>query len=110
MEEFPAAITVCDSAGIILEMNAKAAEDFKDEGGRQLIGTNVFDCHPEPAKSKLKDLMKKKQANVYTTEEAGVRKLVCQIPWFMAEKFRGFVEITQVISGEIPNIIRDTLT
>ena len=47
MEEFPAAITVCDSAGIILEMNAKAAEDFKDDGGRQLIGKNLLDCHPE---------------------------------------------------------------
>ncbi|MGA8904876.1 MAG: PAS domain-containing protein [Candidatus Bathyarchaeia archaeon] len=108
VEEFPAAITVCDSAGIILEMNAKAVESFKDEGGRQLIGTNLFDCHPEPARAKLKELMEKKQANVYTTQKGGVRKLVCQTPWFKAGKFRGFVEITQVIPGDIPNIIRDT--
>lgn len=108
MEEFPAAITVCDSTGIILEMNAKAAEDFKDEGGRQLIGTDVFDCHPEPARAKLKQLMEKRQANVYTTQKRRVRKLVCQTPWYEAGKYRGFVEITQIIPGEIPNIIRDT--
>lgn len=107
VEEFPASITVCDSTGIILEMNRKAAEEFDDEGGRRLIGTNVYDCHPEPARTKLKQLMKRKQANVYTTKKGRVRKLVCQMPWFKAGKFRGFVEITQRIQGEIPNIIRD---
>jgi len=107
VEEFPAAVTVCDSAGVILEMNAKAVEDFKDEGGRRLIGSNVFDCHPESARVKLKELMERKQANVYTTQKGRVRKLVCQTPWFKAGKFRGFVEITQLIPGDIPNIIRD---
>ena len=107
MEEFPAAITVCDSAGIILEMNAKAAEDFKDDGGRQLIGKNLLDCHPESARGKLKQLMETQQANVYTTQKGKVRKLVCQTPWYEAGKYRGFVEITQIIPGEIPNLIRD---
>jgi transcriptional regulator with PAS, ATPase and Fis domain len=108
VEEFHAAITVCDSAGIILEMNAKAMEDFKDDGGRQLLGTNLFDCHPESARAKLKQLMEKQQANVYTSEKGGVRKLVCQAPWYEAGMYRGFVEITQIIPGEIPNLIRDT--
>jgi PAS domain S-box-containing protein len=106
VEEFPAEITVCDSAGIILEMNAKAAEDFKDDGGRELIGKNLFDCHPEPAREKLKQLMEKRQANIYTTQKGEVRKLVCQTPWYEAGKYRGFVEISQIIQGEIPNLIR----
>ena len=61
VKEFPGAITVCDSRGIILEMNAKAVENFKQDGGRKLIGKNLFDCHPEPARTKLKDLMEKQQ-------------------------------------------------
>ena len=107
VEEFPGAITVCDSAGIILEMNVKAMEDFREEGGQKLIGTNLFDCHPEPASTKLRELMDAKQVNVYTTEKRGVRKLVCHTPWYKAGKYRGFVELSLVISGEIPNLIRD---
>ena len=47
VQHFPAAITVCDTDGIILEMNAHAVKSFADEGGANLIGTNVLDCHPE---------------------------------------------------------------
>jgi hypothetical protein len=37
IEEFPGAITVCDPQGIILEMNARAAESFQKDGGKELI-------------------------------------------------------------------------
>ncbi len=48
--EFPGAITITDTDGVILEMNDMAVEDvFKSSGGRDLIGKNVLDCHPEPA-------------------------------------------------------------
>jgi hypothetical protein len=107
VDGFPGEITVCDSAGVILEMNAKAEEDFKEEGGRKLIGTDLLDCHPGAAKEKLKELMETRQVNVYTTEKAGVRKLICQAPWYEAGKYRGFVEISLVIPGEIPNLLRD---
>ena len=102
VEEFPGAITVCDSAGIILEMNVKAMEDFREEGGQKLIGTNLLDCHPEPARNKLRQLMEGQQVNVYTTEKKGVRKLICQTPWYKAGKYSGFVELSIVIPGEIP--------
>jgi transcriptional regulator with PAS, ATPase and Fis domain len=104
--EFPAAITVCDPTGIILEMNAKAVEDHRDDGGKKLIGSNLFDCHPEPARTKLKRLMERPQVNVYTTERAGVRRLICQTPWYRAGKYRGFVQLSLVIPGEIPHLIR----
>jgi transcriptional regulator with PAS, ATPase and Fis domain len=107
VEGFPGAITVCDSEGIILEMNVKAVENFRQEGGRKLIGTNVLDCHPEPARTRLKQLMEKRQVNVYTTEKEGVRKLICQTPWYKAGEYRGFVELSLVIPGDIPNLIRD---
>ena len=90
-----------------MEMNATSVENFREEGGKKLIGTNLFDCHPEPARTKLRQLMEAQQVNVYTTEKKGVRKLICQTPWYKAGKYRGFVELSLVISGEIPNLIRD---
>lgn len=107
VEEFPGSITVCDSKGIILEMNAKAVEDFEKDGGLKLIGTNLLDCHPEPARTKLRELMEKEQINVYTTEKAGARKVICQTPWYKDGEYGGFVEISLVVPGEIPNLIRD---
>ena len=38
VEEFPASITVCDTQGIILEMNRKACASFADDGGERLLG------------------------------------------------------------------------
>jgi hypothetical protein len=48
---------VCDLNGIILEMNDKAAEMYRKYGGMELVGKNLFDCHPEPARGKLKRLL-----------------------------------------------------
>ena len=60
-KEFPGGITVCDAAGIILEMNHRAAAAFAKEGGRELIGGNLLDCHPEPSRSKLRELLAAKR-------------------------------------------------
>ena len=108
VKEFIGAITVCDSNGIIVEMNDKAAESFREEGGKKLIGTNLLECHPEPAKTKLKQLMERREVNVYTTEKNGVKKLIHQAPWYVNGKYRGFVEISLEIPREIPHFIRDT--
>jgi hypothetical protein len=107
VDEFPGAVTVCDPQGIILEMNHKAAQNFAEDGGQKLVGTNMLDCHPEPAKTKLKQLLEKRQMNVYTTEKMGVRKLIYQSPWYKAGEYRGFIELSLVIPIEIPNFIRD---
>ena len=76
VQGFPGAITVCDRDGIILEMNDKSAKVFEEDGGSQLIGTNLLGCHPEPARAELEELMEKQQANVYTIEMNGVKKLI----------------------------------
>lgn len=47
IKQFPAAVTVCDCKGVILDMNDRAAQTFEKEGGRVLIGKNLLDCHPE---------------------------------------------------------------
>jgi transcriptional regulator with PAS, ATPase and Fis domain len=107
VKEFPGAVTLCDPDGIILEMNDKAALTFKEDGGRTLIGKNVFDCHPEPARSELAGLMKAHQRNVYTVEKNGVRKLIYQSPWYINGEYAGFIEISLEIPFEIPHFMRD---
>lgn len=107
VKEFLGSITVCDAAGIILEMNDVAAKTFQDDGGRKLIGTNVLDCHPEEAREKLRGLMETRQVNVYTTEKGGVRKLIHQTPWYQNGKYCGFVELSIEIPAEIPHFNRD---
>ena len=106
VEEFPGAITVCDSRGIILEMNAVAAKSLRAQGGKKLIGSNLMGCHPEPALSKLKRLMRYRQTNVYTVTKGHARKIVLHTPWYQRRKYRGFVEISLPLRGKIPNVVR----
>jgi transcriptional regulator with PAS, ATPase and Fis domain len=106
VEEFPGAVTVCDPDGIILAMNAKAIENFKSDGGARLIGTNALDCHPEPARTKLKELLASRRANVYTIEKNGIKKLIYQSPWFVDGTYRGLVELALEIPAELPHFVR----
>ncbi len=107
VKEFPGAVTVCDPDGIIIEMNDKSALTFEEDGGRALIGKNVFDCHPEPARSELTGLMKARQRNVYTIEKNGVKKLIYQSPWYLNGEYAGFIELSLELPIEMPHFIRD---
>ena len=107
VQGFRGSITVCDPDGIILEMNDRAKKAFKDQGGNKLIGTNLFDCHPEPARSKLKKLMQTHEANVYTVEKKGKRKFIYQTPWYRGEKYCGFVELVLEIPAQMPHFVRN---
>ncbi len=100
------AITVCDTEGKILEMNAKSAATFARSGGGSLIGKNLLDCHPEPAKTKLKGMLEKPYTNAYTIEKNGVKKLIYQAPWNKDGKFAGLVEISMEIPLEMPHFVR----
>jgi transcriptional regulator with PAS, ATPase and Fis domain len=107
IQEFPCAITVVDTKGKILEMNDRSAATFAADGGSELIGKSVFDCHPEPALTKLKDQLAHPQRNIYTIEKAGVKKMICQIPWYRAGLFAGVVELSIELPAEIPHFKRD---
>ena len=107
VQEFAAAITVSDAQGKIIEMNAKAAQTFAKDGGTKLIGTSVLDCHPEPARSKLRSIMENRKPNVYTVEKAGIKKLIYQAPWFKGGKYAGVVELSVDIPFKTPHFIRD---
>jgi transcriptional regulator with PAS, ATPase and Fis domain len=105
--EFPVSVTVTDREGKILEMNAKSAKAFEKDGGLKLVGTNVLDCHPEPAKAKLQQIMDSRKTNVYTIEKAGIKKLIYQAPWYQKGKYAGVVELAIEIPFEIPHFVRD---
>ena len=106
IKEFPAAITVCNAEGIILDMNDKAAKTFEKDGGYKLIGSNVLDCHSDPARGKLERLMSARVKNVYTIEKNGVKKMIYQSPWYKEGEYAGFVELSLEIPFELPHFIR----
>jgi hypothetical protein len=107
IKEFPAAVTVCDLQGLILEMNDRAVLAFASDGGAALIGTNVLDCHPEPARTKLRAMLAESRTNIYTIEKRGVKKLIYQCPWTEGGVYRGFVELSLEIPFEMPHFVRN---
>jgi len=107
VKEFPGAVTVCDTAGRIVEMNGRSLEVFASDGGAKLIGTDVLDCHPEPSRTMLKKMMDERRANVYTIQKNGKKKLIFQTPWFKDGVYAGFVELSLDIPPDTPHFNRD---
>lgn len=106
-EHFPAAITICDDRGTITSMNEAAATTFQADGGKDLIGKNVLDCHPEPSRTQLQGLLSAAGTNVYTIEKAGKRKLIYQAPWFRDGIAAGLVEISIPLPDVLPHFVRE---
>jgi hypothetical protein len=106
IKQFPAAILVCDCNGVILEMNDRAAKTQERDGGYALVGTNLLDCHDEPARSKLEKMLETCQKNIYTVENAGIKKLIYQCPWFEDGHYAGFVELSLEIPFEMEHFVR----
>ena len=106
VKEFPGVITVCDREGIMVEMNDKAVRNFEKMGGSALLGSNILDCHPEPARTKLEELMQERRVNIYTVEKDGVRKLICQAPWMEDGEYLGYVEVVVELPEPLPHFVR----
>lgn len=104
--EFPGAVTVCDRHGVITAMNGKAAESFAGDGGAALVGTNLLDCHPEPSRTLVADLLASPRVNAYTIEKRGVHKVIYQAPWFDAGVFAGLVELSLEVPATMPHLVR----
>lgn len=100
-EHYPAAVSVCDTEGTIIAMNRMAAAMFAKYGGKQLIGSSLFACHPEPANVMIRKMLAEQQANTYFTDKKGERKLVQQTPWYDQGRFAGLVETVIVLPAEI---------
>ena len=105
-KEVPVAMTITDTKGVVLEMNDKAIKGYAANGGKELIGKNMLDCHPEPARSKLVAIMAEQKVNAYTIEKNGVKKLIYQMPWYDEGKYAGYTEISMEIPFDMPHFIR----
>ena len=106
VKEFPAAVTVCDPQGIILDMNDRAALTFEKDGGYALLGKCLLDCHSEKSRPKLEAMLASHEKNIYTIEKNGVKKLIYQTPWFKNGQYAGFVEVSLEIPFEMPHFVR----
>ena len=107
VRELGVAVTVCDRDGVIVEMNDRSAATFEKDGGRDLVGRSLLECHPEPSRTKLVELLKTRRTNAYTIEKDGVKKLIYQTPWFQDGEVRGLVELSLVVPFELPHFVRD---
>ena len=103
---FAGAVTVCDLQGIIVEMNEKAADAYRSSGGINLIGQNLLDCHPEPARSKLVRMLETGESNVYTIEKNGTKKLIYQTAWYRENQRCGMIELAIEVPFDLPHYLR----
>jgi len=103
LESYPHCVTICDRSGIIIAMNRASADNFKKYGGSKLIGSSLFDCHPESACTIIQDLLARQKGNSYIVEKKGRKRLISQEPWYRDGIFSGLVET-------ILNMPQDILT
>jgi transcriptional regulator with PAS, ATPase and Fis domain len=102
----PFAITVCDTDGRIVYLNERSALTFQKDGGYSLIGTSLFDCHPEPANVIIRKLLATGEKNIYTIEKNGVKKMIYQSPWYSRNQVAGLIELSLEIPFEMPHFVR----
>lgn len=106
IKDFDAAITVCDTQGVILDMNEKAIDTFSKYGGRGLIGKSLFDYHKPESVAQIKMMFETGKNNVYTIEKNGIKKMIYQNPWYENGVVKGLVELSFEIPAEMPHHIR----
>lgn len=106
IEEAGFAVTVCKKDGEIIYMNQKSKNTFLKPGDEDLIGKNVLDCHPEPARTLLADLLANPRNNAYTIEKNGIKKLIYQTPWYDKGEYKGFMELSMEIPFNMKHAVR----
>lgn len=64
-DEVPMAITICDTLGNIIYMNEQSKTTFSSDGGGDLVGKNLNDCHSQLSQAKIKNLLETKTSNIF---------------------------------------------
>lgn len=100
-EMYPSPVTVCDEQGVIVAMNNASRRNFARQGGGDLIGSSLFDCHPESANSKIRNMLQSRQAETYIVERKGRKRLIHQAPWYKNEEFAGLMETIIDLAGDV---------
>jgi len=106
-ELYPSSVTVCDVHGVIVAMNSASRKNFSSYGSGSLIGTSLFDCHPEAANIKIRKMLHSHLAETYIVEKKGRKRLVHQAPWYKQGEFAGLVETIIDLVGNIQEYKRN---
>lgn len=106
IDEFRVAVTVADKDGRILYMNKKSASTFIKNGGHELVGSNLRDCHKPESWEKIKEIISSERANCYTIEKEGVKKMIYQAPWYDGGELSGIVELSLEIPFDMEHFVR----
>lgn len=101
VKEIDIAITVSDKNGKFIEMNDKSVKTFANEGGAELIGSDILNCHNENSKNIIRDIKDSGRKNIYIVEKEGQRKLIYQSPWTKDGEPQGLIELSIVLPDEI---------
>ena len=107
IDKIECGITVSDENGVITYMNDKSAEIFLNDGGRNLIGKSMYDCHSENSNNQIQAMMSLGSSNIYSIEKNGKKKLICQYAYPTNSDKYGLVEISIELPQEIPHFKRD---
>lgn len=106
-DNFTGGVTVCNPDGIIIYMNNKASQIWAKDGGKDLLGKNVLDCHPQPSRDKLEQMLQKQISNCYTIDKNGVKKLIYQTPVYDENNtYTGMLELILELPVEMKHFIR----
>ena len=85
----------------------KAISTFEKDGGRNLIGKNLKDCHNDRSNTIIREILSSQKKNVYTIEKKGKKKLIYQAPWFKGAELAGLMELSLEIPFEMEHFNRD---
>lgn len=107
IEKLDGNVIVSNAEGMIIYMNETAIRSYAKDGGAELIGQNLMDCHNEDSRRKILEIMTTHQKNVYTIEKKGRKKIIYQTPLMDGEVFKGIVELSLEIPFEMPHYRRD---
>lgn len=107
LDNFKGTFTLCDTNGVAKYMNNTAINFFEKDGGEKLIGTNLLDCHPEPARTKFEEMLRDEKENVYLIKKKNKTKLVYQVPVYEEDKYTGFLEIMLDLPANLEVFERD---
>ena len=106
IEKLDGNVIVSDAKGKVIYMNEKAIASYEKDGGKDIIGKDLLECHSESSRIKILEIMTTGKKNVYTIEKKGKKKIIYQAPWFRDGEFRGIIEFSLEIPFDMPHFIR----
>lgn len=104
-QDMNCAVTVCDKDGVVVYQNDKSLETFAKSG--DMRGRNLIPCHNERSQGIIKHMLETGESNCYTITKNGRKKMIYQTPWRVDGKVAGLVEISMVITEDMPHYNRD---